>query len=511
MPGIELTFPVGKLHATPWGRHVNEGAVEWPPSPWRLLRALVATWHLKAKDDISEQTMRDLVRALAEKLPNYQLPKAGLGHTRHYMPVIEGKNQKTTKIFDAFIHLQESACVHWDVLLSAEQNRALALLSDRLGYLGRAESLVEAKALLFDSAFESNAVPLPDTEPVPMGKELTRVLAAQTPTAYESWRAAQIPPTNDSKAKGKKAKTIVALPVDLFDALHADTGDLQAAGWSLPPGSRMIDYARPDDCFDLAASTTKRNTNVRPTVARFVLTSAILPRMTRAISVADRVHQALVSYSAQAPIFTGKENGEILTGHRHAHIFCEAQGERDSISHVTIFAEQGFDVPARNALEKLQRVWGHGGHDLQLVLLGFGNTQTFMDADLFASAKVWRSLTPFVSTRHPKTYNDGRPKLDADGWPIGSAAHDLRRLLAEGGKPPPSKIESLAHVLVNGRTVRPLEFQIERKNGGGLRANQPPTCFKVTFSEPVRGPLAFGYGAHFGLGLFVPVSDHNPQ
>jgi len=43
MPLIELRFPAGRYHATPWGSHVNEGAVEWPPSPWRLLRALIAT------------------------------------------------------------------------------------------------------------------------------------------------------------------------------------------------------------------------------------------------------------------------------------------------------------------------------------------------------------------------------------------------------------------------------------------------------------------------------------
>ena len=27
---LKLTFPSGRYHATPWGRHVNEGAPEWP-------------------------------------------------------------------------------------------------------------------------------------------------------------------------------------------------------------------------------------------------------------------------------------------------------------------------------------------------------------------------------------------------------------------------------------------------------------------------------------------------
>jgi len=28
---IKLNFPAGRYHATPWGRHVNEGVAEWPP------------------------------------------------------------------------------------------------------------------------------------------------------------------------------------------------------------------------------------------------------------------------------------------------------------------------------------------------------------------------------------------------------------------------------------------------------------------------------------------------
>ena len=50
MLAIEFKFLAGRFHATPWGRQVNEGAVEWPPSPWRLLRALIAVWHLKCPE-----------------------------------------------------------------------------------------------------------------------------------------------------------------------------------------------------------------------------------------------------------------------------------------------------------------------------------------------------------------------------------------------------------------------------------------------------------------------------
>ena len=43
MPNLVFRFPAGHYHATPWGNHVNEGLIEWPPSPWRVVRALLAT------------------------------------------------------------------------------------------------------------------------------------------------------------------------------------------------------------------------------------------------------------------------------------------------------------------------------------------------------------------------------------------------------------------------------------------------------------------------------------
>jgi CRISPR-associated protein Csb2 len=30
---------------------------------------------------------------------------------------------------------------------------------------------------------------------------------------------------------------------------------------------------------------------------------------------------------------------------------------------------------------------------------------------------------------------------------------------------------------------------------------------KLTFSEPVKGPISLGASCHFGLGLFVPIKD----
>lgn len=176
-----------------------------------------------------------------------------------------------------------------------------------------------------------------------------------------------------------------------------------------------------------------------------------------------------------------------------------------------MFAKEGFSLEDRRVIESLKSVWGHGGHDLQLVLIGFGDVKTFPDSLPLGESNVWQSFTPFISTCHPKFYHDGRPKLDAEGWHIGSPAYDLRRLIIKSGLPTPTKIKPMSTVKIGTRLLRWLQFRTMRTYGNGTSSNEPPAGFRVTFPEKIRGPLAFGYGAHFRLGLFVPVKQPFPS
>ncbi|HEY4302633.1 MAG TPA: type I-U CRISPR-associated protein Csb2 [Candidatus Didemnitutus sp.] len=520
MTVLELRFPAGRYHATPWGRHVNEGAIEWPPSPWRIVRALVATWHLKARE-IPEATVHGLVDALSEP-PSFRLPRATTAHTRHYMPYNEGKNEKTTKVFDTFIQVSERdpMLIAWDVVLSPEQFAALRTLAERLGYFGRAESLVEARVREGITAIEPNSTPLPGAAAPPEKTELVRVLAPMTPAAYGTWHeeflASNTPAPDGKKKPGKKTKA-PDVPSDLFAALHANTGELQSAGWNLPPGATFVNYTRREDAFVTATRPLSRRRSLPPTAARYAVVSAVAPRITQAISVAGRVHDALCKWSDQgkgsATVFAGlDENGKPRTDHKHAHIFCEANGPRDAITHITVWAPMGFDEAACLALRHLNKVWGHGGHDIRLVLHGVGQPGEFEGSPFLGAAKIWRSLTPFVSTRHAKSFRDGRPKIDPDGWQEGSAGHDLLRLLAQHPNGFGAVIKQLDERKApfqfgeNGeRRLRSLQFQTIRHGGNGRRGHQSGAAFTITFPEPRQGPFAFGYAAHFGLGLFVPV------
>jgi CRISPR-associated protein Csb2 len=513
MTVIELRFPAGgRLHATPWGRHVNEGGTEWPPSPWRFQRALVATWYLKSRE-IEEPVMRGLMEALAAVPPSFQLPDATQSHTRHYMP---SKGGDKTKIFDTFVQSGKPLRMGWAVDLEAPLREALSILCERLGYLGRAESIVEAELLSAETTLEEkevNARPLTEADELPPEQELVRLLCPGNPAEYTAWLAAQIPEI-PSAAKAKKGKTRTAapnLPANIFESLHADTATMQAQGWQIPPGSRWLDYTRNIQAFDAKGISVRRRSSQKVTVARFAIASSVLPRITKAISVAERMHQSLAKWAdgkACAGVFTGKDpEGKPMENHEHTHIFCELGDKRDSIGFITLYAPMGFNGEAQKVIEDIQRkpLWGHGGHDLDLILLGFGDHSTF-DTPIFAESKRWTSLTPFVSTRHAKHYADGRPKLDADGWPQGSPSQDLRRLiLKQHGSAPKLSPPANTITVRKDRTLSMLEFQTKRHQGEGLHGHQPASAFTIEFEEPIRGPLAVGYGSHFGLGLFVPA------
>ncbi|WP_397386049.1 type I-U CRISPR-associated protein Csb2 [Prosthecobacter sp.] len=263
--------------------------------------------------------------------------------------------------------------------------------------------------------------------------------------------------------------------------------------------------------LDCVAATT--------TVARFAIASNVLPRITQAVSVADRFHKTLVTYADKhllknTGIFTGLDSEkQPLANHQHTHIFCELGDQRDAIGYITLYAPGGFDDEAQTVIEDVQRsrLWGKGDHDIHLIPLGFGDEQTFL-SPLFAKSAKWRSVTPFVSTQHLKTYGDGRPKLDAHGWQQGSAAASLLQQLEKdprtAGLLKVAGLKKLQSIEVRrGLHLRCFQFQTRRPDGGGQRGNGDCGAFTLEFQQEIQGPLAIGYGSHFGLGLFVPISD----
>ncbi|MCX7392500.1 MAG: type I-U CRISPR-associated protein Csb2 [Planctomycetales bacterium] len=552
MLAISLKFPAKRFHATPWGRQVNEGAVEWPPSPWRLLRALVATWHHKFPD-VPEIAMRELVERLAPP-PRFMLPHASQGHTRHYMPLV---NDDRTKVFDTFIAVDPNDAVVavWpDVSLTDEQRQLLDQLLRAMSYFGRAESWVCGQ-VLDDAPGTSDAEPIELGEAVADGRELIRTLVPVLADEHVEWFTHTREQHRQRKlseqiaaatAKGKSVDKLKlskkdeqaiddSLPATLFDALHADTAVLRKAGWNQPPGTRWINYARPANAFALQLRPRRRNrrTDNLPTVARFAVCGSVRPLLTDSIIIGEQVRRVVMGCSKKvnadsnaAPVFSGKhEDGSpMAAGHRHAHFLCEAAGGDGRISHVTVFAPMGFDASDEQAFTRLAQsgIWGRDGYELQLVLLGVGRAADFGglnekagQSKLLATASVWESRTPFVLTRH--LTRKGMPSVEAIAAEPNLLAGLIEAVRFELAQR--KQFKAVAHDVVieplldrqykgtnlGGHFTSWLKFRRKRLTGVGSQAGSSGFGFRLTFSEEVTGPIALGYGCHFGLGTFRAV------
>ena len=496
MLALEFRFLAGRYHATPWGRHVNEGDVAWPPEPWRLLRGFIATWHHKIRDTgkHEESALNALIATLAETPPQFHLPPASHSHTRHYMP--QWKAGDTKLVLDAFAAVRSDTpmYLHWpDLDLPDEQTELLDDLLNVMGYLGRSEAWVEARRV--ESGPEPNCIPGSDPIDIETGElhgEVISVHAPVTATEYDQRRQDFL--TNSDAQQAKKLDS--TLPKGLVAAMSIDTADLQKQGWSDPPAAQKINYIRP---LDALRPRRKRAGQSRPqvTTAQFLLIGKPLPRVEDTLRIGELVRQSVMS------AFGKDENGLRLapppfSGHglpennRHRHAFYlphDSNGD-GRLDRVLIHVPGSFGANAQRIISHLSEVWQRGGGKWRLLLEGMGSEKA--GGELATSSQCWRSATPYLHPWHVKK------KF--------SVADQIRReCAARDNLPEITDLKLIQTVMVGNQVRRPIHF---RRSRTFKRSHQQPdrsgSFWEITFAEPVKGPLALGFACHFGLGLFRP-------
>ena len=480
---------------------------------------------------------------------------------------------KKTLVFDAFAHLPdgELIVVAWpDLTLDPKLFDLASDLADGVGYLGRAESWVECKVLAEWDAGQANCLPLQDA--VGSSGDTTVALAPCAATAYASERmriisqvdadtraraeaAGKRPPTPRALARTRERAIGPTLPKRLLDALAVETADYQKHGWNRPPAAREVSYLRaplsplPRRGFR-RRTTTPQHRHI--TVARYLLAGRPQPRLEDAVKIGELMRLAALARFGwrtdpssgrrvpRAPsAISGREpSGRPLRDPSHLHSFWlpeDADGD-GNIDHVSVYAATGLDVPMRSALDRITRLWVAGSgsgasggaeetgrREWRLALEGFGTPEEFAAASgLFACARGWQSVTPFLPTAHLKRTADARaarhilergevvsgPLAEATGYP-----REIRRLLQRRGMLSESlarqlQVDLLPHVIVGGAPRRPLHFHRFRNRGRERATNSHGALLSLRFPEPVTGPVALGYGCHFGLGLFAVVGKN---
>ncbi|MGI8632839.1 MAG: type I-G CRISPR-associated protein Csb2 [Solirubrobacterales bacterium] len=472
MVGLELQFDLGRYHAQPWGSHVNDAAVEWPPSPWRILRALYSLSRVDLALERPPEAYLTVIRRLAEAPPpTYVLPASVEGHTRHYFPARQyrahgrGRRNKTDLVVDAFraVGVEAALQIWWSAELRGPEREALDELADHLLYLGRSESLCSARLVGEPPGKEPDAAPsatIPDLD-----GDLVELLAP------------------DPQAK------------DPVAALEISPSEMRKSGSLDPPHARKVLYTVRDPA---QPSTVTSPVQVAPTLALFRLSGGSRPGLREAVAVGAHLRRAAMSRYGQR---TGGAVSEVLAGkrgdayrrdqHRHAHYMALSDDGR-RVDRLAVWAPEGLgtqEVAALAAIDHLRL--RDNPKPLPLALTALGHPAELDFPDLLGPAVRWKSVTPFGLPRHPK--------LRAGKTVDGPQEQVLRELELRGLPAPRGGQDGI-------RLVKGPWLQFRRTRPGVTRLEAPRAVgVELEFEEELRGPLALGALSHFGLGVFTPA------
>jgi CRISPR-associated protein Csb2 len=472
---LALRFPWGRYHATPWDKSANEAAVEWPPSPWRLLRALYATWKSRCPD-LTDDDVLPVLDAISGP-PRYSLPEFTISHSRHYLPGIshfEGRKTDTAKTIDAFVVTARDAelLVDWPVQLGVAATAVLRRLAEEMSYLGRADAIVEGQ--LLDDLAPSDRQWLSPTSASNVGdRETTRILAPE-------------------------------LPLD-FVALTRSPHQVRSDRRLQPQSTQWLTYEKAEPATPVARP--KRRSAPRPTGVRFAVTGRPLPPKYATVALGDIARRTVMSAfggaeGARSVTLAGKSrDGAPLGGlHHHAHYLslstsglAEGSASR-AIDTFVIWAPAGFDDEELLAVARKMEFYVSKEHDYtggvsgrRLGVEAFGNVQEIAP-ELVCESATWVSHTPYAPTRHWKGTLD--EQLFAD----------VSRELEVRNMPAPIAVSASKGDWLKYRRYRLKEGINDARRAFGIT---------ITFAEPppLTGPLCLGQLSHYGLGLFVPASE----
>lgn len=464
MVAVAFSFPLGRYHATAWGTNVNEAAVDWPPSPWRILRALLAAGREGEDASAIDGALEALVIA---GHPVYELPPATEGHTRHYVPLTKVEKDappKTSLIIDAFMALGPEAEVRafWDVELRDAERAALAAAARRVGYLGRSESICDA-----------------------------RLLPAETyPQQVGAWPEAR---NIDGAPKASGATTLMAVAPNVAEAvaiLETDVGAMRKAKRLVPEGTRQVRYAtRAEQIETWRAVVPSADA---PTLVVLRIAGNALPELTRSVAVTAVLRRALQriydhdkSQRTSAVLSGHDPDGPSARQHRHAHYLALPDATGARIDRLAVWAPDGFGPDEMRALATLSVLqMREMPEPLRVALVSAGPAEQALPALARASA-AWETVTPMVLPRHMKR---GRERDAPEAQLLAELAHR--------GLPAPAAIEELKGAWGRFARDRPGQSQQRTKSAVG---------FRLRFAEPVAGPIVLGANCHFGLGLMRPA------
>lgn len=498
---LRQVFPLGRFHATPWNVNpFDDPYGEWPPSPWRLVRAVVARWYQWAREAVPPpppDELDALVDALSTSTYRFHLPvHAHKGSpVRQYFPAEFGWNPKDKKKAAARSYSTSLAqdnywcmpsdgdgAVWWfiegddwiDDLVTA-LDRCL----ERVTYFGRAEAFTR-----IERVGDGAPVPEPncdlsarlDSGSVPVLAPVDATRADVERVTDDPEVAGRTEPPGARKMYATRPPRPISRDVPLLPAFRENCHLLQfAIGWNVAPEPRAI--VRLTSCFRGAAISelTKIKTGD--------------PKATWSRAPTD-VREVMAE-------MTGKDaSGKPLQGHRHAEFF--GWFEDGAATRLLAWRDgRAFDEDEQTAILRAasrELSWAATGPDAdawKVRLVPLDRAVSAPPGFDGAAARCWESVTPYVPPRHHLRGGKERARE--------SLLQQIRRELALRGFAEGARVEAEPIAAPAWAAVH-----VPRTERRAFLGDRRGYWLRLTFPEPIRGPLRVGHSSSFGLGLFRP-------
>lgn len=473
---IAIHLLLNQYQANDWHHAHCEGLIDWPPAPWRILRAIVAgsyNVHLPKKH---QATLKGLLHKMAQVEPEYYLPQAT--YIQHRSPRPQMKSGKPPEIkpgktlYAAGLLLDEkdsTLFIRYPLELSETENSVLQKIFDGLTYLGRKEAAAQWE--IVEEMPESNAIPNP---------EGTKIVAIPESNleVEELWRVLNLSAA-DVYAKNKQA----VFPGVTQTAYQVTNYQLQ-----------VKDDKNTSDCVHI--------------VKLDAIAQHPIP-LKYAHELCHNLHRSLVK-RCPSPVFTGQEMGQPRQNHGHTFMQPIRDQDKRYLQRLQLIAPEGYSSDALAAISAVPPIRvGEQWATLQ---------PTDSSLTLGESSQQWETVTPMFLTRFPKTLR-GKPRYfpgtqyQKDG-PQHQALKYLLFLdhLELSGKPTFQATQEGLGMYLDG------EFAVEAQcqpwqnfwewqtaPSHGKKVGRVGYNVKLTFSKSVTAPIALGYACHYGLGALRPI------
>ncbi|MGI0488878.1 type I-U CRISPR-associated protein Csb2 [Pantanalinema rosaneae CENA516] len=466
--------------ANPWNTAHIEGKVEYPPSPWRILRSILAGSYLCQEKPIA---LDSAVYKLSQVRPEFYLPATTYTQHRYYrkdQTNDENLYKGGRKVIEPALRFHQEDNTIWvhfpNVVFSPEEQTAVTQVLPYCRYLGRSEYIADWQLK------DLGQMPRPNATPEPTGTTLVlSPIVGQTPS-------------------------------ELIEHLNASPRTLRHERQiDLIPGSEWISYSvHSSDAPRFQASATP----LYPSNARFQLVGVALPRKEDYLMWAERLHQALVG-KCPTSTFTGKDEQGNPLQFAHAYIYPEFD-RQGYVTHLNCYHSSGFRPQESKAFLEVKALWGKNGN-IALIL------ESLTPKDIYQPSRYWRSTTPFFLSLYPKS-RKGKPRMlsGTQFQDCGVEHQALRSLLSlhlgihphtisyhQDGERLCAIAQDLPVAWCDRASLFPswYRWQNVRKSGNNLRGTAEGYQVDIELATPFTGHLSIGYGEYFGLGMLSPMRE----